>query len=209
MMISWIGNCYFCPVNSSLQTENWNCVQHLDKVNTFRHVCDMVQIQQKNSWAETRCTEIYFQFSFVQISPLPSYCCMQLLLWACLFLWALTLAIPSFGFWSITKLIKRQWQKSLFACGCRCCSFFWRRAGGGGEWFYCYGVNTAAPYKFIASSIIFSRYFLGGIQLARLNSNIFRLCFIIIGSSHLHVVFWHKGFWTQKWVWYSWVNQSH
>ena len=131
MMISWIGNCHFRPVNSSLQTENWNCVQHLDKVITFRHACDMVQIQPKNSWAETKCTEIYFQFSFVQISPLPSYCCMHLLLWACLFLWALTLAIPSFDFWSITKLIKRQWQKSLFACGCRCCSFFsWRRGGG-------------------------------------------------------------------------------
>ena len=132
MMISWIGNCYFCPVNSSLQTEKWNCVQHLDKVNTFRHACDMVQIQRKNSWEETKCTEIYFQFSFVQISPLPSYCCMHLLLWACLFLWALTLAIPSFDFWSITKLIKRQWQKSFFACGCRCCRFFWRRVGGGG-----------------------------------------------------------------------------
>ena len=133
MMISWIGNCHFRPVNSSLQTENWNCVQHLDKVITFRHACDMVQIQPKNPWAETKCTEIYFQFSFVQISPLPSYCCMHLLLWACLFLWALTLAIPSFDFWSITKLIKRQWQKSLFACGCRCCSFFFGEGAGGDD----------------------------------------------------------------------------
>ena len=130
--ISWIGNCHFRPVNSSLQTGNWNCVQHLDKIITFRHACDMVQLQPKNSWAETKCTEIYFQFSFVQISPLPSYWCMHLLLWACLFLWALTLAIPPFDFWSITKLIKRQWQKSLFACGCRWCSFFLGEGGWGG-----------------------------------------------------------------------------
>ena len=107
MMISWIGNCHFRPVNSSLQTGNWNCVQHLDKVITFRHACDMYNYNEKNSWAETKCTEIYFPFCFVQISPLPSYWYMHLLLWACLFLWALTLAIPSFDFWSITKLIKK------------------------------------------------------------------------------------------------------
>ena len=124
MMISWIGNCHVRPVNSSLQTENWNCVQHLDKVITFRHACDMVQIQQKNSWAETKCTEIYFQFSFVQISPLPSYWCMHLLLWACLFLWAWTLAIPSFDFSSITKLTRIAERR--FLTGLQRGYVFWR-----------------------------------------------------------------------------------
>ena len=170
----------------------------------------MVQIQQKNSWAETKCTEIYFQFSFVQISPLRSYCCMHLLLWGCSFLWALKLAIPSSllpltSDWSLTKLTKRQWQKSRFGCCC-CCYFFRGGVGGGAR------VVKENDFTFRASILLhlislqasFFNITLW-VVLNTLNSNILRLC--LVGSARL--VCLHKRFWTQKWVWYFWANQSH
>ena len=55
-------------------------------------------------------------------------CCCQLVCFC--ELWHLQFLLLSSD--QFTKLIKRQWQKSLFACGCRCCSFFWRRGAGGG-----------------------------------------------------------------------------
>ena len=103
---------------------SWGPDKKLKLCPTFRwsqHIpaCMWHGTNTKKPWAETKCTEIYFQFSFVQISPLRSYCCMHLLLWGCLFSWALKLAIPSSllrstSDWSTTKLIKRQWQKSLW-----------------------------------------------------------------------------------------------